>query len=300
MNEPAEDPVAQAGTKVVQYVSLVTMAAEAIAQRRQQQAAAAAAADERAAGALPAKQTSAHAAARLQWQPMLDPRRRDSLSLNDTGLAWASTQAWLDTDPEAGLACIRAEERLRQLRPDVMDRFARLTQDGVDQVEAMRRVAPIFDRPPAREHPTVTRSALADADPAVAAAADAAGRAAGDALGRHDRTAPVPDDPATDQVDEGREALGQAAPHRQQADTLHDHAARLHTAATPTASSATVLAASVRTPPEVARDGYPEPMTAQVLAGGRVKAKTPDRTAPAAMRSTSLATAARAVSGQVR
>lgn len=296
MNEPAEDPVAQAGTKVVQYVSLVTMAAEAIAQRRQQQAAAAAAADERAAGALRAQQTSAHAAARLQWQPVLDPRRRDSVSLNDTGLAWASTQAWLDTDPEAGLACIRAEERLRQLRPDVMDRFARLTRDGVDQVEAMRRVAPFFDRPPAREHPTATRPALGDADPAVAAAAGAAGRAASDPLGRHDQTAPVPDD----QVDEGREALEQAATHRQQADTLHGHAARLRTAATPNASSATVLEASVRTPPEVARDGYPEPMTAQVLAGGRVKAKTPDRTAPAAMRSTSLATAARAVSGQVR
>jgi len=182
---------------------------------------------------------------------------------------------------------------------DVMARFARLTQDGVDQVEAMRRVAPFFDRPPAREHPTTSRPELADADPAVAAVAAAAGRAASDELGRHDRTAPVPDGPATYQVDEGREALEQQAPHGQQADTLPDHA-RLHTFATTTASSATVLEASVRTPPEVVRDGYPEPMTAQVLAGGRVKAKTPDRTAPAAMRSTSLATAARAVSGQVR
>ena len=132
------------------------------------------------------------------------------------------------------------------------------------------------------------------------AAPDAAGRAASDELGRHDLTASVPDDPATDQVDEGREALEQAATHRQQADTLHDHAARLHTAATTTASSATVLAASVRTPPEVARDGYPEPLTGQVLSGGKVKAKTPDRTAPAAMRSTSLATAARAVSRRAR
>jgi hypothetical protein len=38
VNEPAEDPVGQASAKVVQYVSLVTMAAEAIAQRRQQPA----------------------------------------------------------------------------------------------------------------------------------------------------------------------------------------------------------------------------------------------------------------------
>jgi hypothetical protein len=65
-------------------------------------------------------------------------------------------------------------------------------------------------------------------------------------------------------------------------------------------STSTSLEPSVRTPPEVARDGYPEPLTGQVLAGGKVKAKTPDRTAPAAVRSTALATAARAASGRAR
>ena len=87
MNEPAEDPVGQASSKVVQYVSLATMAAEAIAQHRQQRAAQAASTDQRAAAALRAQQTSAHAAARLQWQPVLDPRRARSLSLADTGLS---------------------------------------------------------------------------------------------------------------------------------------------------------------------------------------------------------------------
>jgi type II secretory pathway pseudopilin PulG len=85
VNEPAEDPVGQASSKVVQYVSLATMAAEAIAQRRQQRVAEAASTDERAAAALRAQQTSAHTAARLQWQPVLDPRRAGSLSLADTG-----------------------------------------------------------------------------------------------------------------------------------------------------------------------------------------------------------------------
>jgi len=296
VNEPAEDPVGQASSKVVQYISLATMAAEAIAQRRQQRAAEAASTDRQAAAALRAQQTSAHTAARLQWQPVLDPRRAGSLSLADTGLAWAAAQAWRPTDPEAELASTRAQDRLRELRPDVMSRFDRLTGEGLEPVEAMRRVAPFLDRPPAREHPTTTRSALPAADPSLLAVAGAAARAADDQLGVHGRAAAVLDDPATDLVDERREAAaGGAVAHRQQAETLHSDAAQLRTAATPAS-----LEPSVRTPPEVARDGYPEPLSGQVLAGGKVKAKTPDRTAPAAMRSTSLATAARAVSRRAR
>jgi hypothetical protein len=295
VNEPAEDPVGQASSKVVQYVSLATMAAESIAQHRQQRAAQAASTDERAAAALRAQQTSAHTAARLQWQPVLDPRRARSLSLADTGLAWAAAQAWRPTDPEAELASTRAQDRLRELRPDVMSRFDRLTDDGLEAVEAMRRVAPFLDRPPAREHPITTRSAPPAADPSLLAAGSAAARAADDQLGAHDRAAAVLDDPATERVDERREALGGAAVHRQQDETLHGDAAQLRTTATSTS-----LEPSVRTPPEVARDGYPEPLTGQVLAGGKVKAKTPDPTAPAAVRSTALATAARAMSGRTR
>ncbi len=125
MNEQAEDPVGQASSKVVQYVSLATMAAEAIAQVRQQRAAAAATTDARAAAALRAEYGAALGAARTQWAPVLDRRLRDQTSVADAGLAWAATQAWLDTDPEAGIASIRAEERLRVLRPDVMSRYDR-------------------------------------------------------------------------------------------------------------------------------------------------------------------------------
>ena len=265
MTDSAEDPVGQASTKVAQYVSLATMAAEAIAQRRQQHAAAAASTDARAAAALRAQQTSAHTAARLQWQPVLDPRRARSLSLADTGLAWAAAQAWRPTDPEAELASARAQDRLRELRPDVMSRFDRLTGDGLDPVEAMRRVAPFLDRPAAREQPTTLRRALPVTEPTLPAAGDAvADRQHGDRPPRDGAQPPA-------------------------------------VAAAPGGAQSTVtLAASVRTPPEVARDGYPEPLTGQVLAGGKVKAKTPDRTAPAAMRSTSLATAARAVSRRAR
>jgi hypothetical protein len=89
MIEHAEDPVGHASGKIVQYVSLVTMAAEALAQRAQQRTAMAAATDQRAAAAARAEQTSARNAARLRWQPVLDARRGPDTSLGVAGLAWA-------------------------------------------------------------------------------------------------------------------------------------------------------------------------------------------------------------------
>ena len=76
MNEHTEDPVGHASSKIVQYVSLATMAAEAIAQVRQQRIAIAAATDERTAAALRAERTASLAAARVQWAPVLDGRLR--------------------------------------------------------------------------------------------------------------------------------------------------------------------------------------------------------------------------------
>jgi hypothetical protein len=161
VSEHAEDPVGHASSKIVQYVSLATMAAEALAQRAQQRQAAAAATDHKATAAVRAQQTGARNAARLQWQPVLDPRRVAHTGLGDAGLAWAASHAWRDIDPEAALASDRALERMRELRPDVMARFDRLTGDGLDHVEAMHRVAPFFDRPAAREHGSVNRPGLA-------------------------------------------------------------------------------------------------------------------------------------------
>ena len=304
MSEHGEDPVGHASSTIVPYVSLATMAAEAIAQVRQQRAASAAAVDERTAAAARAQQTAAHAAARLQWRPVLDPRRHDGLTLADTGVAWAATQAWREIDPEAQLASDRALDRLRQLRPDVMDRFDRLTADSLDPVEAMRRVAPFFDRPPARQGQPATRAAVSAADgrnpvdaelpvhaglPVGAGlpVADAAARAAQDSRGQYAERTAVTDDPTTPAVGEDLVAAGQADPHLAQAGVLDRRAGQLQT------DAGLSLVAS-RTPPQIAQDGYPEPLTGQVLAAGQIKPKTPDRTAPAAVRGNSLATAARA------
>jgi hypothetical protein len=281
MTEHAEDPAAHAGNKIVQYVSLATMAAEALAQRAQQRAAAAAAADERATAALRAQQTAARNTARLQWQSVLDRRRGAEATLGEAGLAWAASQSWREVDPEAALASDRALERLRELRPDVMARFDRLTADGLDEVEAMRRVALFLDRPAAREHGAVAREQLTEAqsesgpDAGLQAAADSAARAAGDER--------LDADVLTD-------------PHLYAGAAQSNRAAALHSASERAAglSADVALVASGRTPPQLASDAYPEPLTGEVLAAGKVKPRTPDRTASAAVRSTGLATAARA------
>ena len=300
MTEHAEDPVGHASSKIVQYVSLATMAAEALAQRAQQRAAVAASTDQRATAALRAQQTGARNAARLQWQPVLDPRRGADLPLADAGLAWAASQAWRDVDPEAALASDRALDRMRELRPDVMVRFDRLTGDGVDQVEAMRRVAPFLDRPAAREHGGATRQAITvgDPDPGLQAAADSAARAASDLDAKFAEGTAAFDDARTPHSDERVDADARAEPHLREAAALRSQAAALQGAAD--LSAGVALVASGRTPPQLAGDAYPEPLTGEVLAAGKVKPKTPDRTAPAAVRSASLATAARATGGRGR
>ena len=300
MTEHAEDPVGHASSKIVQYVSLATMATEALAQRAQQRAATVAATDERATAALRAQQTGARNTARLQWQPVLDARCGTDLPLVDAGLAWAASQAWRDVDPEAAMAGDRALERMRELRPDVMARFDRLTTNGIDPLEAMRRVAPFFDRPAAREHGGAIRQQLLVAEPdlGLQAAADSATRAATDESSQFaDRTAVV-DDARTPHVDERLDADALAEPHLHQAAALSGRAAALQTAAD--LSTDVALVASGRTPPQLAHDAYPQALTGEVLAAGKVKPKTPDRTAPAAVRSAGLATAARASGGRGR
>ena len=300
MTEHAEDPVGHASSKIVQYISLATMAAEALAQRAQQRVATAAATDQRATAALRAQQTGARNAARLQWQPVLDPRRGTDLSLADAGLAWAASHPWRDVDPEAAIAGDRALERMRELRPDVMARFDRLTTNGIDPLEAMRRVAPFFDRPAAREHGGAIRQQLGVAEPdlGLQAAADSATRAATDESSQFaDRTAVV-DDARTPHVDERLDADALAEPHLHQAAALSGRAAALQTAAD--LSTDVALVASGRTPPQLAHDAYPQALTGEVLVAGKVKPTTPDRTAPAAVRSAGLATAARASGGRGR
>lgn len=334
MSEHLEDPVGHAGTKIVSYVSLLAMATEAIAQVRQQRTAVAAARNEQAAAAVRAQTTSAHAAARLQWQPVLNSRRGPALDLRSSGRAWAAAQAWRSTDPEAELASDRALRRLRELRPDVMERFDRLVADGLEPVEAMHRVAAFFDRPAATHADPVNRAQLTAAaspgDATSATAADPAARGAAAQSGEHPSRSTATAAASTPDVDERRHTGRHAEPALTAAAAQEQPVATLSPGSTTTAAATSAVATAPaatapvttdpagtapagtadvdgadvrrvtggRTPPQVAKDGYPEPLTGAVLAAGRVKPKTPEQTAPAALRSTSLATAARATAAR--
>jgi hypothetical protein len=319
MDEHAEDPVGLAGQKVVQYASLASVAAEAIAQVRQQRAAAAAATDARAVAAARAERTAALTAARAQWQPVLDGRLYGRTSVAEAGLAWAAAQGWREVDPQAALASDRALERLRELRPDVMERLDRLTGDGLHPVEAMRRVAPFLDRPPARPGEHAARVALS-AGPA-SASAQTAPQPRPEQHARPVRTVDVDLRSSASRqhyIDTGQYlSVGEAvrAGDHERGQNLdptavgdRDQSPGVHRSQPPApdaegepAVTLTVLSdtnrdSHWRNAVELARDGFPEPLTAQVLAAGRVRAKAPDTTAPAAVRSVGLATAARAAS----
>lgn len=249
-----EDPVAQSSAKLTTYVSVAAMAAQAIAQAAAARARERAQRDERAVGGLRAERHAAYGQARLGWAPMLDPKLRDRTGVVDAGRVWARAQAWRP-DPEAERTIHLAEERLRELRPDVMDRYDRCRTEGVEPVDAMRRVAPYFDAPPTRTgEPGPDRAVLAEADTA---------RRAGDvevALYRADSA--VTDDSRTPRVDEHADAVTQASPHL-------THAAQDDTRARALQQIAT------RSPAAVAGEGYPKPINAatvdaaQAAANGR-------------------------------
>jgi hypothetical protein len=255
---PHQDPVEHASTKVAGYVSVVAMAAETIAQVAAARARERAENDERAAAALRAQRQTAYGQARLSWSPVLDPRSRERTTMTDAGTAWATAQAWRP-DPEAERVTALAEERLRQLRPDVMDRYDRLKAEGADPVEAMRQVAPFFDQPPARTGQAAPeRTALTEADTAA--------RAAAAELTLYRGQSAVLDDPSTHRVDEHADAAVQAHPHLVAA-TGQDNRAR----------SATAVAD--RTAAVIAAEGFPAPITAASIDTARAAAATPPTTA---------------------
>ena len=238
-----EDPVAHASTKITSYVSVAAMAAEAIAQVAAVRARERAAVDEQAARALRAEGHAAYGQARLGWGQVLDPRLRERTGVVDAGTVWARAQAWRP-DPEAERATELAEQRLRELRPEVMERYDRLRAEGSDPVEAMRRVAPLFDHPPARTGQAAPdRSALAEAETAR--------RAAGAGLALYRGETGSVHDTATAGVDVGTETGEQVAPH-----------AGEDVNATGWLRGTAPRSTTARTPAVIAGEGYPRPINA--------------------------------------
>jgi len=231
-----EDPVAHASTKITSYVSVAAMAAEAIAQVAALRARERATDDERAARALRAERHAAYGQARLSWAQVLDPRLREQAGVVDAGTVWARAQAWRP-DLEAERATELAEHRLRELRPEVMERYDRLRAEGSEAVEAMRRVAPLFDHPPARTGQAApVRPAVSERDP---------GRRPGGAeLAVYGGDGAGVDDTATAGVDVGIE----------------------------TGAKVATRSTTARTPAVIAAEGYPQPLNAGSVDAARAAA----------------------------
>lgn len=143
-----DDPVAHASAKIMSWASLASVAAETFAQI------AALRADQRRNLAIAKMQTlraerhARYARDSIFWEPMLDEKRFPTSTIKEAGLAWAAAQAWFG-DPQADLTVGLAENRLQDLRPDVMRLYYLHVNDGIDPIVAMGKVADLMDRPPA-------------------------------------------------------------------------------------------------------------------------------------------------------
>lgn len=163
MSDKDEDVSAVAGQKAVQMVTIAAVAAEAMAQIAAMRAREHAQQNEREAQTLRAQRAARYAEDRLRWETVLDPEKRAKANLHDVGFAWGTAQGWKG-DPLADRVTDLSEDLMRDIRPDVMEKYDELRRQGVDAVPAMRTVAPLFD-----QERVFTGEAPPHRDPLVAA-----------------------------------------------------------------------------------------------------------------------------------
>ena len=98
-----------------------------------------------------------HAAAREAFAPMLEPAFAAAADSRQALAAWTAALPLADTLPDAALAAMAAESRLRELHPDAMDRY-----DGCGtptrQPQPSTRSAPSLTRPCSASPPASTTS----------------------------------------------------------------------------------------------------------------------------------------------
>jgi hypothetical protein len=135
--------------------------------------------------------------------------------------------------PEAERASTLAEEHLRTLRPDVMHFYDHSAAKASTRSTRCSYAAPHFDHPARadqRAGPGRRTCGCSKPRPAVAA------RRAAEHTGQDRAARTVPDDPATVRVDEHRDAVTAATPHRAAAAADRSSAAAMRSAADQTAA----------------------------------------------------------------
>lgn len=133
MEESAES---RAATSMVQYLSVLTVALEMAAQVKAERERDRADRSAQEAAATRAELRTRYARDRLDWEPLLDPRRRASVSEQDAARAWCTAQAW-NGYPEAEKVAQIAEEKARGYAPDLMRSYDYLRDEGVSPLVAM-------------------------------------------------------------------------------------------------------------------------------------------------------------------
>jgi hypothetical protein len=168
-----EDPTAQAAAKLGQAVAVLAAAAEAFAQLQATRTSERAGRDERTAAAARTQLRARHSADRLAWSPLLDADGLSRLDVPDTLAGWGAARCW-PQDPEAHAARRAAEQRLTDLRPEVMRAYTDQVAAGVQQAAAMRDAGWLPDQEPATAtaEPAADRPALSDGVLDLAAGTD--------------------------------------------------------------------------------------------------------------------------------
>ena len=126
---------------MVQYMAVMTLALEVAAQLWETRERQRAERDERAAAVLHAELRTRYAKDRLEWEPLLDPARRDAVSEQAAAKAWCTAQSWRGY-PDAETVARVTEEKARAYAPDLMRAYDQLRADGVDPPSPWARPSP--------------------------------------------------------------------------------------------------------------------------------------------------------------
>ena len=198
MDDHHPDPTSEAAARVAQVAAMSISVAEALARLRAQRLDDRAAADQQAAAAARAQSRAAAAAARLTLVPALDDawlRAAPTSALLD---AWVATQHLAGSDPLAGTAQDRVEQRLRQLHAEAMDVYDTARASGRPPPACMAQASTLLRGEYGLDEPgTFIHRNLADLHQHLAAASES-----------------TPDLLATPTQDERRQAAADAARHR--------------------------------------------------------------------------------------
>ncbi len=146
--DPFGEALSHSSSRAAQMVSLAAAAAEVAARRVALKNGRQAARDEQARRALYEAERAARERARVRWAPAHDPRWLGQADLLQVAGTWGAAAAYADSDPAAGSALRKSEERLRGLHPYAMGRYDRLRSEGASPLEAMHEAAPLFVREP--------------------------------------------------------------------------------------------------------------------------------------------------------